>query len=334
MTNYRAVAAQDALKILGKQYVQGFLRQINQESGFNPNARSGAGAQGIAQFMPATAREYGVNTADPLSSLLGAARYDKKLIDQYGSFARALSAYNSGRPDAYKDPNFAHGQTYNYVRSILGGKDIAAGPSSSPTGDVTAPAAPAPAPQIDTGALRNSALQQLVGLVGASSPDYSAALAGLHELGDAKQQNARAATQPATTPSTPATRQPSAAPPNSGTLKLLGKSITRESPQFLKDLYRAARARGATEIRFISTDRPAAYNKQVGGVAHSNHIPDAQGYAHAADAEAFVPGKGWIPLGTLVAPVAGKYGLRSGDQPGFYRGGRDPNHVDDGANQR
>jgi hypothetical protein len=42
---------------------------------------------------------------------------------------RALSAYNSGRPDAYKDPNFAHGQTYNYVRSIMGGQDVSTAPA-------------------------------------------------------------------------------------------------------------------------------------------------------------------------------------------------------------
>lgn len=98
-----------------------FLRQINQESGFNPNARSSAGALGIAQFMPATARAMGVNPMDPASALDGAARLMAQSLRKYGSYESALSVYNSGRPDAYKDPNFAGGQTYNYVRSILRG---------------------------------------------------------------------------------------------------------------------------------------------------------------------------------------------------------------------
>jgi len=157
--DYRAIAAQKA-----QQYgvpVDVFLRQIAQESGFNPSARSGAGAQGIAQFMPATAREYGVNTADPVSSLDGAARMDAGLIKKYG-IAGALSAYNSGNPNAYKDPNFAHGQTYNYVRSILGGQQGSGG-----AGVASSPVPPAAAGQPDRSALMKA-------LLGASSSgDYS-----------------------------------------------------------------------------------------------------------------------------------------------------------------
>jgi soluble lytic murein transglycosylase-like protein len=98
-----------------------FKAMIRQESGFNPNARSPVGAQGIAQFMPATAREYGVNLNDNRvrDDLDGAARYLAANLRKYGSYHAALSVYNSGRPDAYKDPSFAGGQTYNYVRSIL-----------------------------------------------------------------------------------------------------------------------------------------------------------------------------------------------------------------------
>jgi len=109
-----------------------FLRQINQESGFNPNARSSAGALGIAQFMPGTARAMGVNPMDPASALDGAARLMAQNLQKYGSYQAALSAYNSGRPDAYKDPNFAGGQTYHYVRSILGGQGPVGG-SQSPS---------------------------------------------------------------------------------------------------------------------------------------------------------------------------------------------------------
>lgn len=71
-----------------------FLWQINQESGFNPNAQNGA-ATGIAQFMPATAAQYGVNPSDPYSSLLGAAHYDSDLYNQYGSYQGMLAHYGT-----------------------------------------------------------------------------------------------------------------------------------------------------------------------------------------------------------------------------------------------
>lgn len=122
-----------------------FKAMIRQESGFNPSARSGAGAQGIAQFMPATAREYGVNLNDNRASddLDGAARYLKANLDKYGSYHKALSVYNSGRPDAYKDPSFADGQTYNYVRTIMAGAKTETGTRRS----VRTPSAPSQSPQ-------------------------------------------------------------------------------------------------------------------------------------------------------------------------------------------
>lgn len=97
-------------------------QQLVQESGLRTNARSGAGAEGIAQFIPSTAKAYGVNAADnnPADDIMGAAHYDSDLLKKYGTYERALSAYNSGKPDAYKDPGYAQGQTYNYVKSILG----------------------------------------------------------------------------------------------------------------------------------------------------------------------------------------------------------------------
>ena len=101
-------------------------RQISQESGWNPGAHSSAGAEGIAQFMPSTAAEYGVtNPYDPTQALAGYARMMGRLLGNYAgdknALAEALSSYNSGRPTAYEDPSFAGGQTYNYVRDILGG---------------------------------------------------------------------------------------------------------------------------------------------------------------------------------------------------------------------
>jgi soluble lytic murein transglycosylase-like protein len=74
-----------------------FLKQIQQESGFNPTAKSSAGAEGIAQFMPGTAAGLGVNPWDPAASLKAAANYMAQLIKQYGgSEAKGLAAYNAG----------------------------------------------------------------------------------------------------------------------------------------------------------------------------------------------------------------------------------------------
>lgn len=130
MPDYHALARQYAQQYGVDPNV--FEAQIQQESGFNPNARSGAGAIGIAQFMPGTAAGYHINPSDPVAALRAAAQMDRDNLARYGSYARMLSAYNSGRPDAYQDPNFAHGQTYNYVRTILshGGGSSAPAPGT------------------------------------------------------------------------------------------------------------------------------------------------------------------------------------------------------------
>ena len=132
MADYRTMARRAAKKYGVDPDI--FERQIGAESGFNPGARSPAGAQGIAQFMPATAKQYGVNTADPKSSLDGAARLMRDALRKNGgSYERALSVYNSGRPDGYK----RFGETKSYVAKILGGK----APTASAT-NVEVPEAP------------------------------------------------------------------------------------------------------------------------------------------------------------------------------------------------
>ncbi|GAB3356505.1 NlpC/P60 family protein [Modestobacter lapidis] len=66
------------------------------ESNFTSTAVSPAGAQGLMQFMPATAAGLGVNPADPASAIDGAARYLSSLTKQFGSTEVALAAYNAG----------------------------------------------------------------------------------------------------------------------------------------------------------------------------------------------------------------------------------------------
>lgn len=118
------------------------------------------------------------------------------------------------------------------------------------------------------------------------------------------------------------TKGPLVNPPTGGSTAFAG-NLSGENPRFLKALQSAASAAGATKIRVISGYRSPAHNASVGGVPHSLHTR-----GDAMDGEAYVPGKGWIPLGVLLRPIASKYGLQSGDQPGFFNGGPDPNHVD------
>src|SRR5690606_29251648 len=71
--------------------------QLYQESTFNPFAKSEAGAMGIAQFMPETARAYGLrNPYDVEQAVMAQAHYMRDLLGQFGSVPLALAAYNAG----------------------------------------------------------------------------------------------------------------------------------------------------------------------------------------------------------------------------------------------
>lgn len=99
-----------------------FLRLVQQESGFNPKARSHKGAIGLAQLMPATARQLGVDPHDPKQNLEGGARYLAQMYRKFGSWRLALAAYNAG-PGAVEKHNGVppYRETKNYVKVILGG---------------------------------------------------------------------------------------------------------------------------------------------------------------------------------------------------------------------
>lgn len=90
------------------------------ESGFNPGAISPAGARGLMQIMPGTARELGVDPMDPRQAVDGAARLLAAHLKDFGSTALALAAYNAG-PGAVRKydgiPPYAETQTY--VRRVL-----------------------------------------------------------------------------------------------------------------------------------------------------------------------------------------------------------------------
>jgi soluble lytic murein transglycosylase-like protein len=92
----------------------------SQESGFNSSAVSPAGAQGLMQFMPATAAGLGVNAMDPGSAIDGAARYLSSLKKQFGSTELALAAYNAGPGTVSRYGGIPpYSETQNYVRAVM-----------------------------------------------------------------------------------------------------------------------------------------------------------------------------------------------------------------------
>lgn len=111
---------------------QGLLARIAYaESGFNPNAVSPKGAQGMFQFMPGTAKQYGVtNPFDPAESARGASDYLMDLLKQFkGGLRKSVAAYNWGPGNVDKDVR-EHGEdweshipaeTRNYLAKVLGG---------------------------------------------------------------------------------------------------------------------------------------------------------------------------------------------------------------------
>ncbi len=100
-------------------------RQLQQESSYKPSiifgqVKSSAGALGIAQFMPATAAEMGIDPLNPSQAIDGAGRYMAQLYARFGDWGQALAAYNWGQGNvARKGLAKAPAETKNYFSSIL-----------------------------------------------------------------------------------------------------------------------------------------------------------------------------------------------------------------------
>jgi soluble lytic murein transglycosylase-like protein len=92
-----------------------------QESRWNPRAVSPVGARGLAQLMPGTARQMGVNPHDPSANLEGGARYLRLQLDAFGGdIEKALAAYNAGPGRVQSAGGIpAIRETQLYVASIL-----------------------------------------------------------------------------------------------------------------------------------------------------------------------------------------------------------------------
>ena len=98
-----------------------YLSLIQQESRFNPNALSPKGAIGLAQLMPDTAEELGVDPRDIEQNLAGGARYLSQMMSRFPDLNMALAAYNAGPTRVAKlgrVPNIA--ETQNYIKEVLG----------------------------------------------------------------------------------------------------------------------------------------------------------------------------------------------------------------------
>lgn len=91
------------------------------ESRFDPMAISRAGAAGLAQLMPGTARELGImNRHDPIASIDGGARYLRQMLDRFEAVHLALAAYNAGPGAVSKARGIPrNGETPEYVRAVL-----------------------------------------------------------------------------------------------------------------------------------------------------------------------------------------------------------------------
>lgn len=101
-----------------------FARLIWTESRFRQRVVSHAGAQGVAQFMPATATEYGLSDPfDPIKALPASARFLRNLRDQFGNLGLAAAAYNAGGgrvQDWLARRKTLPTETQNYVRTVTG----------------------------------------------------------------------------------------------------------------------------------------------------------------------------------------------------------------------
>jgi len=185
---------------------------VQHESGGNPTIRSGAGAIGLTQLMPGTAKSLGVDPLDPVQNLDGGARYLSQQYKRFGSWDLALAAYNAG-PGAVDQ---YHGvppyrETRHYVRNIMASmsatqpsmKQADTGPASYRGYSPNPPPKIPDAPQIDAlgGPLGKTAFANLGKIAQGWSPTaLLPSLVNASELQAAAAQGPAAPTLPKSKP--------------------------------------------------------------------------------------------------------------------------------------
>lgn len=116
-------AGHEALRATGlsaSDWAQLFQSNIEIESAYNPDARSHAGAIGLGQLMPDTARSLGVDPHDIAQNLDGAARYLLMRLAQFGSPELALAAYNAGAAAVIRHDGIPpYPETIGHVRKVM-----------------------------------------------------------------------------------------------------------------------------------------------------------------------------------------------------------------------
>lgn len=126
-----------------------FRALLMRESSMNPNAVSPAGAQGVAQFMPGTAAQFGIDPFNPQQAIPAAAMYLRQNLNRFGGdYGQALAAYNWGPGNVAKfGMAGAPPGVQRYVASLLGPNRVRPAAGPAPVADMTVPASVSLPPQ-------------------------------------------------------------------------------------------------------------------------------------------------------------------------------------------
>ena len=330
---------------------------VNQESGYNPSARSPVGAGGLMQLMPGTAAGLGVqNVFDPVQNADGGMRMVSRLLQQYkGNVKLALAAYNAGSGAVAKYGGVPpYKETQNYVKTIMakmgqGGLPEAAWGGGA--GDTGKPLPPGTGGETGLAGMTASPLAQSISDLFSKSLPSQSNVSILQKLGGTAGRVAQSA-QMAEPYQAPQVAQPQQSQGQTGggqdpyqpvqviphgpgldgrvpmhvggqnpytNLQFAGHvDFKHVNPRLLDALNKEAKKLGGV-ISVISGYRSNDYSQRTGGFAGDPH---SKGLA----VDAYIHGH---PIGEVVGPeVWAKYGIRSGNTPGFYKGKPDPEHLD------
>lgn len=276
-----------------------YERQIGAESGFNPAAGSPAGARGIAQIMPETARGWGVDPMDPQAALTASAGAMAKYLRSYkGDWSKALAAYNAGPGAVAKYGGVPpYRETQNYIKKILSGRNprtsLPALPATSGQGGNQESIDPTVAAILTRGGLSPLVASLL------SEGDAPARVG--HQAG-ASVRTMRGAPEGASAESLPA------GPVNG---KFLTGKTRGINPALAARLSQIGQAIGKP-INIVSgmrsrAEQAALYQKYLNGTGNLAAKPGSSNHESGGAADAYVGGK---PLASVLTPaLQAKYGI-------------------------